>query len=200
MKALKIFIILSTLFTVSCATFYGNHLPPIDETNADVVPTKEAVYLDIQFFRGEPGTYDSPLAQETIQLKKLVAEVLDKNQYLLDYQLTHIARPTKGKTIKLYMYNNFNEQLSFISGFISGFSMFVIPGYAKSNYTLNVSVFDHNTNTQTDYSLYENYHFFLGLWFLPAMPFVDSAVEVDNIVIKKLINHAFIKHSKIAKS
>jgi len=121
-----------SLFAVGCASFPGKELPTYTYDNVTAPAAKLTASYDVKaLVFGKENERSAERMQEEIQ-KVLQASPL-------------FEKITPGTGIGEYQYsflfkNEGNQALAAISGFISGFTFTIIPGYARDEFVLTVDV------------------------------------------------------------
>lgn len=112
-----------------CASFHGGELPEV--AYSQIVPpgNKPHVTYDVTYeFRGN---------QDDKALLKITQEVFIRSEYFA----TYVAKDDEGGFhISLAMVNSGDADKAILSGFICGLTLFIIPAYAKDEFTLNAEV------------------------------------------------------------
>jgi hypothetical protein len=128
-------LLLSVLFALSvsgCASFPGKELPTYSHEQVAVPANKISVTYDVKAIMLRKET-----ARSAEAVDKEINKILSASPVFAraaagagtgDYHLSFVFR------------NEGNEAFAFVSGFISGLTLTVIPGYAKDNYILDVDV------------------------------------------------------------
>ncbi len=173
--AFSIIVILA--FSISgCASFPGKELVQIDSKILDAAPKMESVDYSITWqFQGKESAIGVKVLEEVIK------EVLEESPVFESQQ------PGKGNTpihFDIVMNNHGSIGASFISGFISGFTFLIIPGYAKDNYTLAVDVIKNDTLIKS-YQYDDHMSTWIGWIFVPAMP-GRTPKETSKAVMKNM--------------
>jgi hypothetical protein len=120
------------VFAAGCASFPGRELPSYSYEQIPVPPNKISATYDVKaIMLGKENANSAEAVKKEIQ--KILSESPVFAQAaagagMSDYHFSFVFR------------NEGNEALAFISGFISGFTFTVIPGYARDNFILTVEV------------------------------------------------------------
>jgi hypothetical protein len=187
-KRLKYTLLIFIALLSSCATFYGNNIQPLAIDKSSIVSNAEKVWIEVQFFDGEINSNTQLNHVQTDKLARLVQYFLARNKYFTNYTVITESKKITGKLIKLHMYSYGNIALATLSGFITGYSLGVIPGYTKSHYLLDVELVGEGS---AKYQFHDSVSMWLGLLFIPVMPFVESLEQVVSKTFLKMLSHAF---------
>ncbi len=189
--------------TTGCASFPQNEISKVNSLpDVSQYKNKPSVFVDLNFYRGEPGNGKSaessaardaimPIVEKTIKDSKLFGEVTydEFDQKNVEY------------TLKVNVYNHGNEGSAAVSGFLTGFTLGVIPGAATDNYTLTIEAADRNGTLLESISNKDSVTTWIGLWFIPAMgntPGDAIGTTLDNQIkaaLKVLIESGKLKYS-----
>lgn len=125
-------LLLICFIAAGCASFPGGELPKRNYSDINPPSSKPSVDYDASFFAlGSRNTAGDKMLRREIEKVFLKSDYFEKVSSGEGDQKYHI-------TIELK--NEGNAGLAFASGFISGFTMFVVPGYAKDEYVLTADV------------------------------------------------------------
>ncbi len=117
---------------VGCASFPGNNLPKYTYEQVLVREPKPAVDYDVKCF-----SLDRENAGSVSHFQGEIEKVFAKSNVFSKFS------PGTGREkyhLSLVLKNDGNIAAAFISGFVSGFTFTVLPGFARDNFTLIVDV------------------------------------------------------------
>jgi hypothetical protein len=117
---------------VGCASFPGKELPKY--TYEQIVPhaPKPSIDYDAKFL-----TFGNANAQAVKTFQEEVDKVFTKSSFFNKFGA---GIGSEKYHFSMVLKNEGNMGLAVVSGFISGFTMTIIPGYARDEYTLTVDV------------------------------------------------------------
>ncbi len=126
--------LVASLFTTSCATFPKNQLPKVSGTPASGVKKISLTYTVKSGHNLTGSRTEGTALQGGIYEKALVSAMEKSGRF-------SSVKSGRGGAVHLDvdMLNHGNGGLAFVSGFISGFSLFTIPGGGSDNYTLTAN-------------------------------------------------------------
>ncbi|UFS63597.1 hypothetical protein LOH54_05555 [Sulfurimonas sp. HSL-3221] len=156
----------------SGCTAVQNHEVAKLETFSDVshYEHKPSAYINIHGFHGDPESGSaSEITQATDELKPVVQRIIDESKLFSSYTFDASKQQDVDYTITLNLYNHGNEMLAMLSGFITGFSFFIIPGGGTDNYTLQLKAVATADNTETTVQNRDSVTTWVGIWFIPMM-------------------------------
>ena len=132
-RSLAVFACLGLLAT-SCASFPNNRLPKVSAPTA-VNAKKVPVTYTMKAGHNLTGSRTDFAAEQVQQLQKPLVAALEESGRFSS------VRQGKGGAVHLDvdMLNHGNAAGAAISGFITGFSLFTIPGFATDNYKLTAT-------------------------------------------------------------
>ncbi len=124
--------ILTAAIVSGCASFPGRELPIYAYEQIPAMEKKIYASFDVKAFgpRGENKKFEQRLEKEIqkILTQSLAFAQLEPNKNDGEYHYSFVYR------------DEGNEALAFLSGFISGFTLAVVPAYARDNYILSIDV------------------------------------------------------------
>lgn len=166
---LSFFTALSFLAT-SCATFPGNGVPKVAATPATNVKKVSLTYLVTP---GDPAADRSlPVPQFSPALE---SEIKGSGRF------SSVSQGKGGGVhLDVNMRNHGNGAAAFASGFISGFSLFTIPGVAKDNYKLTATARSASGKTRR-YVLEDSATTVIWLPMIFATPFANPTTVVPKV-------------------
>lgn len=126
--------LVASLFATSCATFPKNQLPKVSATPASGAKKVSLTY-SLKSGHDLTGSRTEGTAQQNGIYEKALVSAMEKSGRFSS------VKSGKGGAVHLDldMLNHGNGGLAFVSGFISGFSLFTIPGGGSDNYTLTAN-------------------------------------------------------------
>lgn len=208
MKNNKVFLSLvavSILFINGCASY-----PQHELSNVDVMPdvtkykNKPTVFIDFRFLRGAP---DDEKATEFSSVKDKLISIVDEavNESGLFETVTfdEFEKDKMNYTIRMDYYNHGDEGAAAVSGFLTGFTLGIIPGSATDNYTLKVSIEDKQGKVIAQANNKDSISTWLGIWFIPVMsntPEIAINTTLRNQVrsaLKQLFEDNKLKYSGV---
>lgn len=135
MKPLRrgiVFVFLLAIILSGCASFPGKDLPRYTYQDLKASEGKASVSYDARFIA--LGNENSKAAET---FKNKVERVLKSSN---SFEKISTAAASEEYHFSFLLKSEGNYPLAFISGFISGFTFTVLPGFARDEYTLTVDV------------------------------------------------------------
>jgi hypothetical protein len=173
--------IFSCVTVVGCASFPGKEIPTYTYDQIVAREQKPSVDYDAKFLTFE---------KENAAAVRIFQEEIDKVFSRSDVFLKFGAGVGGEKYhLSLVLRNEGNMALGFISGFICGLSLFVIPAYARDDYILTVDVKKgEEVLKQYQYKDHLNTWIQLFLVFMTPTHHPDKVVRevMDNMLLKFL--------------
>ena len=202
-KALLVVCLLVLSAMTGCASFPQKELAKVGKMpDVSQYKNKPSVYIGFKFLRGNPG---DPKAVEVNAVKDKIMPMLEKsiNEMGLFSSVTfdEFKKDSTNYTIKLSYYNHGDVGPAAISGFITGLTLFIIPGAATDNYTLVAQIIDRNGQVVKAYQNKDSITTWMGWIFVPVMgntPEKALQATLDNQlreVLKKIIENGQIQYS-----
>ncbi len=162
---------------------------------------KPSIYVDLSVFRGLPDKKPSELEKAKDKFLPFVQNAFNKSGLFSSYTFDEKVKSDQDYTIEIDIYNHGNEALAFLSGFITGYSLGVIPGAATDNYTLNLKAKDSTGRVLSELSNKDSVQIWVGLWFIPVMnktpgKAIGSTLENQILTaLKELFENGVMKYS-----
>lgn len=186
-----------------CASFPQNELAQVEPfPNMDRYTNKPSVYVDFNYFRGQPHSASAREVNAAYDVFQPMIENVIINSRLFDQVAFHDNdKQNKDYTIQINAYNHGNEAAAMISGFITGYSLGLIPGAATDNYTLTIKVLDKSGKTINEHENKDSVTTWVGLWFIPAMANTPEKAVLSTLenqirtALKQLIESGSLKYS-----
>lgn len=166
-------VIILLVICQACATFPGNKIPKTGYPDLTTLEKLEPIEYEVMSLVQGKQT-----ARENTRLKRIVENVFRESN-LFETCDQGFGGSENHLRIKLDNYGNMG--LAFCSGFISGYTLLVVPGYARDNFTLTVEVNSGN-------ALLKNYQYndYMSTWigwiFLPVMPWNFPTSIYDEVI------------------
>lgn len=204
----KVFLLLvavSILLLNGCASY-----PQHEVSNVEAMPdvtkykNKPTVFIDFRFLRGTPD--DENATESSAAKDKLVAivdEAVNESGLFETVTFDEFEKDKMGYTIRMDYYNYGDEGAAAVSGFLTGFTLGIIPGAATDNYTLKVSIEDKQGKVLAQTNNKDSISTWLGIWFIPVMsntPEIAINTTLRNQVrsaLKQLFEDNKLKYSGV---
>lgn len=190
-------LLIATSLLSGCASFSGKENPEIDKLpDKSSYSQKPSVCLDVKFVAGSPDVAKLPVEnpKATEKLKGIVQQVTTNSAFFSRSSLDPFASKDMDYTIKMEMLNHGDSGAAAISGLITGFSLFIIPGAATDHYRLTAKVMDRNGTVIKTYEVNDEVTTWIGIWFIPFMG--NSPTEVAPKVWENMVKTVYQKMDK----
>ena len=118
------------------------------------------------------------------------------------YTLDEFQKQPGDYTLKLNVYNSGSAGAAMVSGMITGFSLFVIPGSAKDEYTMTLEVLDDQGQPVLSGQNHDSVRTWMGLIFIPMMGYTpgeainDSFRRQFNALLKQMVDKQVLKYAQ----
>ncbi|AWB68174.1 hypothetical protein C2869_17910 [Saccharobesus litoralis] len=186
----------------ACASFPSEKLAKVESMpDTTQYKSKPKVAIDLKLFRGKPDQEGAiEMSQVQPQLQKLTSKILDDSQLFESYTYDSFEAANADYVIKLHFYNHGSQGAAAITGFLSGFTMGIIPGFAKDEYTLKAEVLAGQNSlmaNQTDDAM----NTYIGIWFIPVMgnspqkAFDEVTGNMIKDALKKMVESKQLKYA-----
>lgn len=167
-----VFVALATsLLLGACASFPDSEFKKVDKLpDKSTYRNKPSVYVDNKFFvdRTEDvsNSVENPAAVGT--LKNAAEKVTKESGLFSKYTLDPFEGRDMDYVIRFEMINHVpNLGGAMVSGFITGFTLFIIPGVATDKYVLRAKVLDKAGQVIRSYEYRSHVTTWFGIWMLP---------------------------------
>lgn len=180
------------LFASGCASFPTNGLPAVDKfPDKSAFRNKPSIFVDAKMVSDLSGGKNAP-AENKLGTEKFKAAV-EKQTKDSNMFSSYTLDPFKGREmdykLNLEMLNHGDSGAAAVSGFITGFSFFIIPGAATDNYKLTATVTDRSGGKLATYELNDSMTTWFGIWFIPFMG--NSPETVLSAIWENMIKTVF---------
>ena len=162
----------SIVAIAGCASFAKNQVPEVTNMpSVEQYQNKPSVYVDFRFFQGDPQTTQNPVEMAAAKnaLQPMVERTLQESQLFNRTTFDAFEQDKTDYTIKVYAYNHGSHGGAAVMGFITGFTLGVIPSAATDNYTLVVEATGKDGAKVSNASNQDAVTTWIGLWFIPLM-------------------------------
>lgn len=186
-----------------CATFKQNEIAQVDALpDVSQYQNKPSVFVDFQFFRGEPGSDEAkvvPPARK--QMQPVIEEALRDSALFESYTFDEQEKENTDYTIRINVYNHGNAGAAAALGFISGFTFGVIPAAATDNYTVTAEALDRQGEVISKLQNKDSVTTWIGLWFIPMMGNTPKQAASDTLenqvhdLLKTLVENKTLQYS-----
>ena len=191
------------LALAGCASFPGDQVAETTLPSMSGYQQRPGVFVDFNFYRGEAGSATAVEVPQGRDLLKPQLEAALRDSGLFSrYTLDQFQKQPGDYTLKLSVYNSGSEGAAMVSGMITGFSMGIIPGSAKDEYTMTLQVLDEQGQPVKIGENHDSVRTWMGLVFLPMMAHTpadainDSFRRQLNALLKQLLDQQILKYAQ----
>lgn len=205
LKKLAKFSIVSVAVAVAagCASFKGNEVAVVDKLpDVSQYQNKPSVYVDLNFYRGNPGQPGVEMAPARARVQEVMEEQLVQSKLFSSYTFDPSKKASAAYTIQVKVHNHGNEFLATVAGAITGATMGVIPCAATDNYTVEMTALDNSDGKVIKtVSTKDSITTWMGLIFIPMMghtpneAFRDTVKNQIRAGFKELLDSGAMKYS-----
>ncbi len=196
-------IALITLFINGCASFPQNEISEVKNMpNVSEFKNKPSIYVDFRFLRGEPNSKNSvEMLTVKEKLQPAIEKIFNESPLFSKVTFDEFKKTEVDYSLSVHIYNHGSSAAANISGFITGFTLGVIPGAATDNYTLKVKLLDKNGKIIKEERNKDSVTTWMGWIFLPMMSNTSKEAVISTItnqikaVLKSLIEEGKLKYS-----
>lgn len=172
-----------------CASFHQEKIPLI-ETMPDTSQYQNlpSVYVDFDFYRGKPDENPQDVDQVEPELLPMVKKVVDESKLFSQVSYNEADQENMDYTIRLRAYNHGEVGLAAVGGFLTGFTLGIIPSAATDQFSVVMEVLDNSGSSLHSNDNHDEITTWLGIWFIPVMGnTIPEAVEAS---LSNQIKHA----------
>lgn len=199
-KYLVALVMLFNMLVLSgCAAFQYNDVP-LETSMPDVsqYEKKPSVYVNLFIYNGEPGGKTN-LVNYNDEDMKFIAGVVKKSNLFsaVGYALEHEKRAAEllseeetDYTINIKVYGHSNDVLAALSGFVTGFTLGIVPGGVTNHFDVDVKCYDRKNRAIASYENHDRVQLLIGLWFIPFIYYTPSKAikgTLENQIIASLV-------------
>ena len=190
MKCRSVFFmaVLFYLFVFSgCASFHNNEIPKISNmVDVNKYQNKPRVHIEVKQFLGKPNNgKPREIKKNSEKLQELLKPILDEHHLFESYSFDKNSDESFDYYIKLHVYNYGDYVAGFLCGFVTGYTLGLIPTYATDNYTLVTEIYDGENKLIKDRQQKDSMKTWMGIWLLP------KASETPNKISKEILENIF---------
>ena len=191
------------LSLAGCASFPGDQVAETKLPSMAAYKQRPSGFVDFDFYQGQPGATNAveiPQAKE--QLKPQLENLLRDSGMFSRYTLDEFQKQPGDYTLKLKVYNHGSSGAAMVGGFITGFTLFIIPSTAKDEYTMTLEVLDEKGQPLLARQNDESIRTWFGIWFLPMAGNTPKDAAADafgrqfNALLKQLADQQVLKYAQ----
>lgn len=173
-----------------CASFPNKEIGAVDAMpDVSAYQHKPSAYIEVKFYRSEPEAVDkTEMPQATEMLSGIVKSVLDKSSLFGSYTMEPDKAKDNDYQIKMHVYNHANSSAAMAAGFITGYTLGVIPSFATDNYSMVIEIYDNNMNLVEKKRTNDSIETWFGIWLIPMMS--QSPNKVTGEVLENMVKHS----------
>lgn len=190
-----------------CASFTKDEVAPVDLPSMANYQNKPNVYVDFDFYQGDPG---SAKANEVPQARDMLKPDLKRafNESGLFGRVTfdEFEKQPGDYNLRLKVYNHGPNGGQMVLAFISGFTFTIIPALATDQYTMSLETLDDRGQSLGKASNHDAVNTWMGIWFLPLAGNTPKAAVTDtfsrqvNALLKNWVDNNRTKYSAVEVS
>jgi hypothetical protein len=184
----------AVFLATGCATFPQDGVPHVDKLpDKSAYAHKPSVFFDATMVVDMSGGKNPPAANKpgTDKFKEIVAKVANESAMFSASTMDPFKGRDMDYTVKLELANRGDSGSAAVSGFITGFTLFIIPGKATDEYRLTANVTDRSGRKLGSYQLNDSVDTWLGIWFIPFAAKSPATVvpQVWENMFKKILEN-----------
>ncbi|WP_342651260.1 hypothetical protein [Pseudomonas sp. REB1044] len=187
-----------------CASFTKDEVPHVDLPSMASYSNKPNVYVDFDFFQGDPGyAKANEVPQARDMLKPELKRILTESGLFGRVTLDEFERQPGDDRLRLKVYNHTPSGGQAAFAFISGLTLTIIPALATDQYTMTLETLDDRGQALAKSSNHDAINTWMGIWFLPLAGNTPKAAVSDtfarqvNALLKSWVEKNRTKYSSI---
>ncbi|MFA7892025.1 hypothetical protein [Pseudomonas putida] len=163
-----------------CASFTKDEVAPIDLPSMASYSNKPNVYVDFDFFQGDPGNAKATeVPQARDMLKPELKRVLDESELFGRVTFDAFQKQPGDYSLRLKVYNHTPSGGQMVLAFISGLTLTIIPALATDQYTMSLETLDDKGQSLRQTKNHDAINTWIGIWFLPLAGNTPKAAVAD---------------------
>jgi hypothetical protein len=191
------------LALAGCASFPGEEVAETTLPTMSNYQQRPGVFVDFNFYQGEAGSakaVEAPLGRD--MLKPQLESALRDSGMFSRYTLDQFQKQPGDYTLKLNVYNSGSAGAAMVSGMITGFTLGIIPGSAKDEYTMTLQVLDEQGKAIKVGENRDSVRTWMGLVFIPMMGNTPAEAVNDsfrrqfNALLKQLLDQQVLQYAQ----
>lgn len=186
-----------------CASFTSDQVAPVSLPSMASYSNKPNVYVDFDFYQGEPNGSSVEMPQARDMLRPNLQKTLNDSGLFGRITLDEFQKQPGDYTLRLKVYNHGANGGQMVLAFISGFSMMVIPAVATDQYTMTLETVDEQGASLKSASNHDQINTWMGIWFIPMMGKTPASAVNDtftrqvNALLKQMVESQQLKYSTL---
>jgi len=163
-----------------CASFTKDEVAPVDLPSMASYSNKPNVYVDFDFFQGDPGNAKATeVPQARDMLKPELKRVLDESELFGRVTFDEFQKQPGDYSLRLKVYNHSPSGGQMVLAFISGLTLTIIPALATDQYTMSLETLDDKGQSLGQTKNHDAINTWIGIWFLPLAGNTPKAAVTD---------------------
>ncbi len=168
-----------------CASFKNEQVSSTDLLDLSSYQNKPSVYIDVDY-KFQDGAKVIPGGKEEItRIQADLSNFLISNNVFSEHSFKSELAYKMDYTLKVNVLNHGDLGAASAAGFITGYSLFLIPTYATDNFTVTTELYKKGDQVSS-FNESDSMRTWFGLWFIPMMGSGDPK-NVRKEVIQNLI-------------
>lgn len=176
-----------------CASFHNNEIPKISNmAEVNQYQNRPRVHIDVKQFLGKPGSGSArEMKGNSKKLQELLQPILDEHKMFESYSFDKNSDEPFDYYIKLHVYNHGSYVTAFLCGFITGYTLGLIPTYSTDNYTLVTEIYDGDNRLIKDRQQKDSMKTWAGVWLLPKAS--ETPKKISNEILENILRDTLNK-------
>jgi hypothetical protein len=201
-----LWLMLLAYFVAGCASFPEYRTPKVEVTavSKGLILNKPSVYMPLKYMSNlSSGDEKSNVESVTPlpRLRRIVEKTANELTIFQSFTFESFQAKNKDYVLEIEMLNYGSKGKAMAAGFITGFTLFLVPSAATDNFKLTAKLYDKNSNLIKTYSYDDAITTWLGIWFIPVAGYTltNAMDELWENMIKTLFSD-LIKDNMLFKT
>lgn len=192
MQLVKVMGLALVLGLGGCASFTKDEVAPVDLPSMSSYSNKPNVYVDFDFYQGEPGSGKAnEVPQARDMLKPELMRAFKESGLFGRVTFDEFKKQPGDYSLHLKVYNHPASGGQVAWGFISGLTLMILPALGTDEYTMTLETLDERGQSLGKASNHDAVNTWMGIWFLPLAgntPY-DAVTDTFNRQVNALLKN-----------
>jgi hypothetical protein len=162
-----------------CASFPEYRTPKVETTaiNKELIRNKPSVYMPLKYM-SNVSSGDEKSNTESVtplpRLRRIVEKTANESAIFQSFAFESFQAKNMDYVLEIEMLNYGSKGKAMAAGFITGFTLFLVPSAATDNFKLTAKLYDKNSNLVKTYFYDDAVTTWFGIWFIPVAGYTPA--------------------------
>lgn len=152
-----------------CASFTKDEVAPVSLPSMANYANKPNVFVDFDFYQGEPGASATEVPQARDMLQPELKRAFDESGLFGRVVFNEFDKKPGDSNLRLNVYNHPPSGGQVAWAFVSGLTMMVLPAMGTDHYTVSLETVDDRGQALSKNTNHDAINTWFGIVFLPLM-------------------------------